>query len=98
MYNFSNVPHYDLKVSAWLMGSANSGEWGDDLPPHPSPSDGHGKPIPDSLWGGRVCRVQMGLRIGLKRDLSYHSMVPERTRGGGGGWWGGTDGEKCIKD
>lgn len=46
-------PHYDLEVSAWLMGSVNSGEWGDDLPPHPSPSDGHGKPVPDRLWGRR---------------------------------------------
>ncbi|KAI9520899.1 hypothetical protein NQZ68_013305 [Dissostichus eleginoides] len=35
-------------VSAWLIGSVNSGEWGDDLPPHPSPADGHGKPVPDS--------------------------------------------------
>ena len=34
------------------MRLVNSGEWGDDLPPHPSPSDGHGKPVPDSLGGG----------------------------------------------
>jgi len=33
------------------MGSVNSGEWGDDLPPHPSPGDGHGKPLPDRLGG-----------------------------------------------
>lgn len=52
MYNFSNVPLYDLEVSAWLMRSVNSGEWGDDLPPHPSPSDGHGKLVPDSAGGG----------------------------------------------
>lgn len=51
MYDFSDAPHYDLEVSAWLMGSVNSGEWGDDLPPHPSPSDGHGKPVPDRLGG-----------------------------------------------
>lgn len=38
-------------VSAWLMGSLNSAEWGDDLPPHPSLSDGHGKPAPDRLGG-----------------------------------------------
>lgn len=44
-------PHYDLEGSAWLMGSVNSGEWGDDLPPHPSPDDGHGKPVCDRLGG-----------------------------------------------
>lgn len=56
MYNFSYAPPpcYDLEVSVWLMGSVNSGEWGDDLPPHPSPSDGHGKPVADSSGvGGR---------------------------------------------
>lgn len=42
---------YDLEVSGRLMGSSNSGEWGDDLPPHPSPSDGHGKPVPDRFGG-----------------------------------------------
>lgn len=84
MYNFSNVPHYDLEVSAWLMGSVNSGEWGDDLPPHPSPSDGHGKPAPDRLGGRQEWRVQMGLRIGPELDLGYRSMVAGRTRGGGG--------------
>lgn len=63
----------------------NSGEWGDDLPPHPSPSDGHGKPVPDSLGGGQGWRLQMGLRIGPERELSYHSMVTERTGVGDGG-------------
>lgn len=33
------------------MGSVNSREWGDDLPPHPSPGDGHGKPVHDRLGG-----------------------------------------------
>lgn len=70
---------YDLEVSAWLMGSVNSGEWGDDLPPHPSPSDGHGKPVLDRLW----CMVSGGfIRIGLVRDLCYHSVVTGRTWGG----------------
>lgn len=62
MYNFSNVPHYDLEVSAWLMGSVNSGEWGDDLPPHPSPSDGHGKLVPDRLGGGRGLEGTNGVK------------------------------------
>lgn len=64
------------------MGSVNSGEWGEDLPPHPSPNDGHGKPVPDRLGGRRGWRVQMGLRIGPERDLG--SLVAGRRRGGGG--------------
>lgn len=78
MYHFSNVPLYDLEVSAWLIGSVNSSEWGDDLPPHPSPTDGHGKPVPDrsGVGGGG------GLRIGPERDLEYLSMVARRTKGG----------------
>lgn len=44
------------------------GEWGDDLPPHPSPGDGHGKPVFDSWGGWRWWTVQMGLSIGPDRD------------------------------
>lgn len=33
----SDVPHNVLEVPAWLMQWVNSGEWGGDLPPHPSP-------------------------------------------------------------
>lgn len=98
MYDFSDAPPllYDTEVSAWLMGSVNSGEWGDDLPPHPSPDDGHGKPALDRFEGWRV---QMGLRIGPKRDLGYHSMAARRTRGRGGrGGVGGVDEEKCGQD
>lgn len=91
MYNSRNVPQYDLEVSAWLMGSVNSGEWGDDLPPHPSPSDGHGKLVHDRLWGGWGCRVQMGLRIGPEEAHGFCSMAAARTRGK----WGG---EKCGQD
>lgn len=62
MYNFFNVPHYDLEVSLWLMESVNSGEWVDDLPPHPSPSDGHGKLAPDRLGSRWGWRVQTGVK------------------------------------
>lgn len=53
MISVMSPPHYDLEVSAWLMGSVNSAEWGGDLPPHPSPDDGHGKPAPDRFEGWR---------------------------------------------
>lgn len=49
----SDVPHHVLEVPAWLMQWVNSGEWGDDLPPHPSPGDGRGKPVFDSCGGWR---------------------------------------------
>lgn len=64
------------------MGWVNSGEWGDDLPPHPSPSDGHGKPVSDRLGGQAEAEATNGVKGRLEE----------------GSWWlqhggGGNEGE-----
>ena len=92
-YDFSHAPLcYDLGVSARLMGSVNSEEWGDDLPPHPSPGDGHGKPVPDRLgWG--VSGGAQGTN-GVKDRTEEGSLLPQH-----GGWKNRAGGvEKCGQD
>lgn len=37
-------------------------EWGDDLPPHPSPNDGHGKPVPDRMGGQAGVEATNGVK------------------------------------
>lgn len=55
-------------------GIVNSREWGDDLPPHPSPSDGHGKLVPDRFRG--VAGVEGA--NGVKDRARERSQLPQR--------------------
>lgn len=65
-------------------GIVNSGEWGGDLPPHPSPGDGHGKPVPDRSRG--VAGVE-GTN-GVKDRAREGSQVPQHGawKNKGGRW------------